>query len=1126
MSESTPDVATQPGDELLLELADDYLRRYRAGEEPTVDEYVAKHPELADRICELFPAMIAMEQPGPSATVDLAPPTERVGAIIGRYKLLERIGEGGFGVVYMAEQQHPVRRKVALKVVKPGMDSRQVLARFEAERQALAILDHPNIAKVFDAGATDSGRPYFVMELIKGEPITGFCDRNHFSPQQRLELFAQVCHAIQHAHQKGIIHRDIKPTNVLVGMHDTTPVVKVIDFGVAKALGQELTDKTLFTGFAQFLGTPLYMSPEQAGQSVLDVDTRSDIYSLGVLLYELLTGTTPFDKERFKKAAQDEILRIIREEEPPKPSTRLSESKDSLASISAQRQTEPAKLTKLVRGELDWIVMKALEKDRARRYDTASAFAADIERYMRDEPVQACPPSTTYRLRKFVRRNKATLATASLVGVALLCVVGSLGWAVRDRSARQTKVAAQVDSILTEVDRLEVEQNWRDALATARRAEAVLSGGDADAATSQRVQKRLKDLEFIDRLEQIRLDGGAEADRAYTQAFRDYGVNIKEASADESISHLKARAGLTVPVAAALDRWVLLLLLEPAMDSASWERLVAVARGIDPEPLRDQLRSAWGQPAAETRDELRQLAASIDVRTAHPATLICLYQSLRRVELPDPARRMLREAQIAYPGDFWINGTLARELAAQGDFEGAVRFYTAAVSLRPYSADASYGLGHAIGNQNKRDESNAAYRRALEIEPGYYPARVNIASNLTSDGKVDEAIEAYRTDFDKAIDLAGEAIESETTCLNYYLFGNLLRDLGRLDEAIDIYHKAIELDPKDSYAHGNLARTLNMQGKPDEAIAAYRMAIEADPLRVGDTRQTLSQVLRQQGKLDDAIAVCREAVEVDPQDARTYHTLGLCLRDQGNRDEAFAAFSKGIEINPNNPELRGVRASAYVVMGQWDKAEADYEKQLQLNPTDQWPWYFRGCILAYLGRKQEYGEHCHAMLTQFADTTDYGILERTAKSALLMPDGIGGDVDQLTRRVELACLQFPNSYWNLLLKGMAECRAGRYEEATGPLEKCREVPPDDFFARTGLVTADAFLAVARYRLGQVEEARAALDRATDHASKIWPPVGSSDWSKVNADHWLIAQTSMREAALLIVEQQVTTAPSQ
>src|SRR5262245_57200097 len=380
MSESTPDVATQPGDELLLELADDYLRRYRAGEEPSVDEYAAKHPEFADRIRELFPAMNAMEQPGPGATVDLAPPSERVGATIGRYKLLERIGEGGFGVVYMAEQQQPIRRKVALKVVKPGFDTRQVIARFEAERQALALMEHENIAKVLDAGATESGRPYFVMELVHGVPITDFCDKNRLPTRERLELFVEVCRAIQHAHMKGIIHRDIKPTNVLVTLHEGVPVPKVIDFGVAKATGQQLTEKTLFTNFARMVGTPLYMSPEQAEMTGVDVDTRSDVYSLGVLLYELLTGATPLDNERLKRAAFDEVRRIIREEEPLRPSTRLSKMDDEALDISAaRRKSDPKQLDRLMRGELDWIVMKALEKDRSRRYETATGLARDVE---------------------------------------------------------------------------------------------------------------------------------------------------------------------------------------------------------------------------------------------------------------------------------------------------------------------------------------------------------------------------------------------------------------------------------------------------------------------------------------------------------------------------------------------------------------------------------------------------------------------------------------------------------------------------------------------------------------------------------------------------------------------------
>ncbi|HLW67897.1 MAG TPA: serine/threonine-protein kinase, partial [Gemmataceae bacterium] len=347
-----------------------------------VDRLLAAHPQVGS-----FLRDDAAAHPSPlggvgrevrgGATVD-APTTESPDTVIGPYKLLEQIGEGGFGVVFMAEQTEPVRRKVALKILKPGMDTRQVVARFEAERQALAIMDHPNIAKVHDGGQTGSGRPYFVMELVRGTPITEFCDQNQLTPRQRLELFGSVCQAVQHAHQKGIIHRDLKPSNVLVSRHDTTPIVKVIDFGVAKALGQELTDKTLFTGIAQMIGTPLYMSPEQAGMSDLDIDTRSDIYSLGVLLYELLTGTTPFDKGRLKEAGYDEIRRIIREEEPPKPSTRLAQSTETLPSISTQRQTEPAKLTKLVRGELDWIVMKALEKDRNRRYETASAFAADV----------------------------------------------------------------------------------------------------------------------------------------------------------------------------------------------------------------------------------------------------------------------------------------------------------------------------------------------------------------------------------------------------------------------------------------------------------------------------------------------------------------------------------------------------------------------------------------------------------------------------------------------------------------------------------------------------------------------------------------------------------------------------
>ncbi len=372
---------------------------------------------------EQLGSFLARPLASPALALGFGALAEGVGTRIGPYKLLQQIGEGGMGVVYMAEQETPVRRKVALKIIKPGMDSAQVVARFEAERQALALMDHTNIARVFDAGTTESGRPYFVMELVHGVPIARFCDDNQLSPRERLELFIPVCLAIQHAHQKGIIHRDIKPSNIMVTMVDDQPTPKVIDFGVAKAVEQRLTEKTLFTQYGALLGTLEYMSPEQAEFHAADVDTRADIYSLGVLLYELLTGTTPLTTDRLKQAVLTEVLRLIREEEPPKPSTRLSESKGSLASISAQRKVEPARLHQEVRGELDWIVMKALDKNRNRRYATAGALARDIERHLQDEPVEACPPSASYRLRKFARKHRRWFGAA--VAFTLLLAIGT-----------------------------------------------------------------------------------------------------------------------------------------------------------------------------------------------------------------------------------------------------------------------------------------------------------------------------------------------------------------------------------------------------------------------------------------------------------------------------------------------------------------------------------------------------------------------------------------------------------------------------------------------------------------------------------------------------------------------------
>jgi serine/threonine protein kinase len=415
-------------------------------------------------------------QPGEPPPGAGRPIAEGPGARVGPYKLLEQIGEGGMGVVFLAEQTRPVRRQVALKVVKAGMDTRQVVARFEAERQALAMMDHPNIARVLDAGATDTGRPYFVMDLVKGVPITRYCDEHRLTVRRRLELFVPVCRAVQHAHGKGVIHRDLKPSNVLIAPYDGVPVPKVIDFGVAKATGEPLTEKTMFTLFGAMLGTPQYMSPEQAELNQLDVDTRSDVYSLGILLYELLTGTTPLARAAPGCAAVLELLRVIREQDPPPPSTRLSGG-DLLPTIAASRGVDPGKLHGLVRGELDWIVMKALEKDRARRYDTAHDLGRDVERYLAHEEVQACPPSAAYHFRKYARRHRATLATAGALAAVLVGATVVSAWlavrATRAERLARTRLTAEADA------RRDSEASRGRAAAEAERAKAEAAVADA-----------------------------------------------------------------------------------------------------------------------------------------------------------------------------------------------------------------------------------------------------------------------------------------------------------------------------------------------------------------------------------------------------------------------------------------------------------------------------------------------------------------------------------------------------------------------------------------------------------------------------------------------------------------------
>ncbi len=770
------------------------------------------------------------------AQPDSAEVAEGPGARIGPYKLLQQIGEGGFGVVFLAEQTEPVQRRVALKVLKLGMDTRQVVARFEQERQALAMMDHPNIARAIDAGATASGRPYFVMDLVKGQPIVAYCDQNRLPIAERLELFAQVCAAVQHAHGKGVIHRDLKPGNVLVATVDGRPLAKVIDFGIAKATSQKLTEKTLFTEHQQVIGTLQYMSPEQAAGS-LDIDTRTDVYSLGVLLYELLTGSTPFDERTLGAAMFGELQRLIREVDPPRPSTRLSAARETIAAIAAQRGVEPRRLGVLLRGDLDWIVMRALEKDRARRYETASDLAADVLRHLRGEAVVAAPPSAGYRLRKFVRRNRALVLASAATGTALLAGVIAFAWQARIAADERDRAVA-MQRTANEQRRL-AEDHARAESTARRRAEAItgfvtqalrsadpVHGGRQNATIVEAMQKAVR-----------MIDGGVLRDEPQLTA------ELLETIAEVLGDH--GRADEALPLA---------------------ERALVLTRKLHTGPHAATARSLRTLGFVTSQLGRSEQALAIDRE---------LLAMLR--QLPDGDDEALSTAQ----------NNIATALAHLGRYAEAepIMRQALATTVRLVGAESSEAangkgtLGGILEHLGQTEAAEALFREAratLQLLPGDHPSKVANACSLGhllwSTGRAAEA----------------EPLFAEALAANRRMFAGdhpvTVKCLANLAATHEAQHQLDAAEP--------LRR---------EAVRMSQAVFPGDHLITADMLVALHDLHRRQKRDAEALPYLEQAVGmwrrlgIDEELATGLNRLGTLLYDLRRDAEAEPVLAEALE---------------------------------------------------------------------------------------------------------------------------------------------------------------------------------------------------------------------------------------